>query len=308
MKGLYQILAEDYRDFQAHEPARKQAKQLIEANRPSKVKETLKESTNVNIDSMGNVNVSITEDMPIVAEPIEEVKEDTIEEACKEDKEVIKGSEEKDNKSLVKESDELGSGLLEVSYEDGTVIIGTESSSGAEYPCSTKEDLKKAFSEYVDNYVGYEDEEDMDESEEVAEEVAVTEEQPEIDLSIINSLSMVSAEDIMNKISEMPEEEVEGIKNNLRMIRDMINVICPIEEVEEIEEITEEPFEECEIASFKVTRIAPKFGVVMLEAQTKEGLKYITGKNFNESEKTLDDAEIATDKTAAANRFKSLLK
>ena len=50
------------------------------------------------------------------------------------------------------------------------------------------------------------------------------------------------------------------------------------------------------------------FGAVMIEAQTKDGLKYITGKNFNESTKTLDEAEIVSDKVSASNRFKSLLK
>ena len=46
----------------------------------------------------------------------------------------------------------------------------------------------------------------------------------------------------------------------------------------------------------------------MLEAQTKDGLKYIIGKNFNETEKTLDEAEILDNKKDASNKFRSLLK
>ena len=46
----------------------------------------------------------------------------------------------------------------------------------------------------------------------------------------------------------------------------------------------------------------------MIEAQTKDGLTYITGKNWNEEELTLDEAEITNDRTQATDRFKSLLK
>ena len=62
------------------------------------------------------------------------------------------------NEEVEETKSELEDGmLLEVYYEDGTVTIGTESSSGAEYPATTAEDLKNAFSEYVDNYVAYEE-------------------------------------------------------------------------------------------------------------------------------------------------------
>lgn len=66
------------------------------------------------------------------------------------------------NTKVMNESAELEEGMfLEVYYEDGRVTIGTETSSGADYECNSREDLKKAFCEYVDNYVGpYEDEEE----------------------------------------------------------------------------------------------------------------------------------------------------
>jgi len=77
--------------------------------------------------------------------------------------ESAKVKKDKDTK-VIKESAELEEGMfLEVYYEDGTVTIGTESSSGAEYDCNSREDLKKAFCEYVDNYVGPAEEDDIDE-------------------------------------------------------------------------------------------------------------------------------------------------
>lgn len=42
---------------------------------------------------------------------------------------------------------------LDFSKEDGSVIIGTDTSSGAEYRCRTIEDLKDVFNSYVDNYI-----------------------------------------------------------------------------------------------------------------------------------------------------------
>ena len=50
---------------------------------------------------------------------------------------------------------------LELSYdaEEKNVIIGTESSSGAEYECRNIADLKKAIESYAYNYINYENEE-----------------------------------------------------------------------------------------------------------------------------------------------------
>lgn len=47
--------------------------------------------------------------------------------------------------------------ILEVHYDKigNSVIIGTETSSGAEYHCSDIEDLKNSINEYIDNYVDY---------------------------------------------------------------------------------------------------------------------------------------------------------
>lgn len=109
-------------------------------------------------------------------------------------------------------------------------------------------------------------------------------------------------EDVINSIvSKIAAEDAE--------LADKIKEILSKDSEEpEIEEVTEEPLEECEISSYKVTRIAPNSNAYMLEAQTKDGLKYIIGKNFNETEKTLDEAEILDNKKDASNKFRSLLK
>ena len=48
---------------------------------------------------------------------------------------------------------------LDISFdkEEGNVIIGTDSSSGATYKCKTKEDLKIAFNSYLEDYIELED-------------------------------------------------------------------------------------------------------------------------------------------------------
>lgn len=48
---------------------------------------------------------------------------------------------------------------LDISFdkEEGNVIIGTDSSSGATYKCKTIEDLKIAFNSYLEDYIELED-------------------------------------------------------------------------------------------------------------------------------------------------------
>lgn len=259
-KGLYQILAEDYREYQIKEPIRKQSKRLIESTRPSKLKRSLKENEEeIKIEEQPVVEEPVVEEQPapVVEEPVVEPVPEVAEEV-KPEGEIITESEEE-------------------------IIKGSE------------------------------------EVEEPAEEVIpdeVEEDTPEEVLAKIAAVAGLSKEEIEKAMAELPEEELEAVKANFNAIKNTAMELFPEEVEEDIEEITEEipeeieeePFEECEITSFKVTRIAPKVGAVMIEAQTKEGLKYITGKNFNESEKTLDEAEISVDKTAAANRFKGFLK
>lgn len=250
MKGLYQILAEDYREYQLKEPLRQKSKQLMESTRPSKLKALKEAEEEVKVEEAPVVEEVKVEE-PVVAEeaPVEAPVEQPAEVLTEgeEGKEVIKGSEEVEEEPI----------------------------------------------------------------EEVVPD-AVEEDTPEEVLSKIAMVAGLSKEEIENAMAELPDEEKEAVKANFEAIKNTAMDLFPEEVAEDVAEITEEipeePFEECEISSFKVTRISPKVGAVMIEAQTKEGLKYITGKNFNESEKTLDEAEISDDKVAAANRFKSLLK
>lgn len=300
MKGLYQILSEDYRDYQLKEPIRKHSKQLIESTRPSKLKEQAK-----------------------------------LNEACEDKKEeVIKGSEEADKKSIVKEDEDIEEISENLPIEDEITIeedpeapvepTAVEKISNvallskdeieaemAEMNDEEKEALKEQFEAIKNVAMELFPEEVEEEIEEIKEEPEIKESE-EVPAEPINeevkeeAVEPVVEENIDTSTSADPIEEV--------AVTEEAPVEAPVEEpvaevpVENTEVIPEEPLQECEISSFKVTRIAPKFGAVMIEAQTKDGLKYITGKNFNESEKTLDEAEIAADKLSASNRFKSLLK
>lgn len=278
MKGLYQILAEDYREYQLKESIGKSGKKLIESAKSSNKRQTsLKEA-------ILNKNKSIKEsDEEVKVEEVKEevpaseeapVEEKPLTESCKDDKEeVIKGSEEETKEPI--NEDEKVEEEIEVSEEPVDAEDPTVDEMGEGVP---------------------------------AEPTAIDK---------ISEVANLSKDEIEAEIAEMTDEEKEAIKGKFEAIKNVAMELFPEEVEEDIEEITEEipteeipeePLEECEIKSYKVTRIAPKFGAVMIEAQTNEGLKYITGKNFNETEKTLDEAEIVSDKVSASNRFKSLLK
>lgn len=102
--------------------------------------------------------------------------------------------------------------------------------------------------------------------------------------------------DKAKELATKAKKEIEGHYNE-----------CTLESIKDSEDEQEE-IQECEIKSFRVLRKAPKTNSYMLEAQTKEGLKYITGRNFDDKEKTLEEAEVHSDKNKATEAFKSLLK
>lgn len=70
----------------------------------------------------------------------------------------------------------------------------------------------------------------------------------------------------------------------------------------------DEELTECEVKSFKVTRIAPSKDAYMIEAETSKGLRYFIGKGFNKESGVLNEAEEFDDKAKASDKFKSLLK
>lgn len=53
--------------------------------------------------------------------------------------------------------------MLEINYDkiNNTVIIDTENSSGAKYHCTDIEDLKNVLNEYIDNYINYDNEKEI---------------------------------------------------------------------------------------------------------------------------------------------------
>lgn len=142
-----------------------------------------------------------------------------------------------------------------------------------------------------------EDEEITEEVPEVTEEVSV-EETPEVEEPTEEKVCL-SVDEIKDIISELCDEDKEKVREFLDSKEDDK---ASEDEVEEPEE-----FHECEISNYKVVRRAPSSNAYMIEAQTKEGIKFITGKNFNEETKTLDEAEISDSKSDATNRFKDLL-
>lgn len=69
-----------------------------------------------------------------------------------------------------------------------------------------------------------------------------------------------------------------------------------------------EELKECEVRSFRITRISPSSGIYMIEADnSKNERSYIVGKNFNTKTNTLDEAEIFADRSKANNKFKEML-
>lgn len=171
--------------------------------------------------------------------------------------------------------------------------------------------------------------------EEIASEVdpeEVSEETKDSIISKIEAVASIPKEDLANELESLSDEEKESVKTNLNSIKEIAcelfpeecdgepasedgeieageNLDTPIDDLPDSDEPEEkEEIKECEITNFKVVRHAPKHSAFMIEAQTSEGIKFITGKNFNSESKVLDEAEITESKQEATNRFKSLLE
>lgn len=185
--------------------------------------------------------------------------------------------------------------------------------------CNKEEDKKSIVKEDEDEEVisdkeveeKVEDEPSIDTKEE-AIDFLIRDEQTAIDgyNKVFEKLDSYELSDedkelFITKMNEIKADE----ENHIEILKGLLEGkdIADTDEEAAVEGVPEE-FEECEITSYKITRVAPKYNAYMLEAQTKDGLKYITGKNFNETDKTLDEAEIANSKLEASNRFKSFLK
>ncbi len=189
--------------------------------------------------------------------------------------------------------------------------------------CNKEEDKKSIVKEDEDEEVISDEEVEEKVEEKVEEEPSIDTKEEGIDFLIKDEQDTIDGyKKVLDKLDsyELSDEDKELFiaklneiivdeENHIEILKGLLEGkdIADTDEEAAVEGVPEE-FEECEITSYKITRVAPKYNAYMLEAQTKDGLKYITGKNFNETDKTLDEAEIANSKLEASNRFKSFLK
>lgn len=97
-----------------------------------------------------------------------------------------------------------------------------------------------------------------------------------------------------DKLYAILNDEVFNPKTDIETLRSKVYQI-----IKDANELTNsEDIKECEIQSFRVLRKAPKASAYMIEAQTKEGIKYLTGKNFDSKTNVLEEAEIFENKSS----------
>ena len=279
--NLYQTLNQELRDFRV--------KKLIEAEEAAKVEAEVEE---------------------VKPEVVEEVTPETTEAPA--EPEVLTESEEADianaieTEEKVKELDDRLRSIddaLATASEDEIASLEAEKADILNQLDAIEDGLKTESSE---EEVTEEPVEEVP-AEEITDEVPAEEEE-------------VTVESLLDEIATACDSEegcdCEKVKELVGKAKELLNPETEeaveeepvVEEIEEVKEADEpEELTECEVTSFNVVRKAPSHNVYMIEAQTTDGVKYITGRNFNEESKTLDEAEIADNKGAAANRFKDLL-
>lgn len=251
------------------------------------------------------------EEAPVVEEPVvKEVKPKVVEEVTPEtteapaETEVLTESEEADIAAAIETEEkvkELDNRLL--SIEDALATASKDE-------VKALEDEKASILNQLDEIEeGLKTESSKEEiTEEAIEEPTENTDEPEED-------EEVTVESLLDEIATACDSEegcdCEKVKELVAKAKELLNPVT--EEVDEepvtedTEEVEQEELTECEVSSFTVVRKAPSQNVYMIEAQTTEGVKYITGRNYDEESKTLEEAEIADNKGAAANRFKDLL-
>lgn len=315
--NLYKSLSDNFRDLQLKE-SEKEHEDKINRLKRNKLR-SLKESVNVSIssnDSVVDVAVSKDDTAVVVSEvnnlPIEDevidapvddtvVEEPVIEEEPVEEvdlKETAEGNADfwKNFKADDKFNTSVGEAVIIDSNKDANYILvklpteyvaawNPEMSDGKlvweqGHYFDTEEEAKEYFNsklnEACDPKESCEDKEEIKES---AEEVG-----SDIIETIVSKIS-VEDEELANKVRE----------------------ILSREESVEVED-DEEELEECEVKSFRVTRVSPARNLYMIEADLSNGERsYIVGKNFNKENNVLDEAEMFTDRSKANTQFKNML-
>lgn len=236
--------------------------------------------------------------------------------------EISNTNDEEEKQAIQKEIDELRAELNSI---DGTLLDGETPVISGDGIAEITSEIEDVATEEVPNPI-----------EKLTELVtSLTEEGNESNEYIITTLNEVislleqpesPAEEVIDEtieecdktLDESGEETNTGDKERIDYLLKKEEV-CPLDKEErfelaellskvgDLEESEEETFTECEVKSFRVTRVAPSVDATLLEAETVEGLKYIVGKEFNKDTKTLVEAEIFDKKEDASNHFASLL-
>lgn len=294
--NLYQTLNREYREFRLKQSLKENEDPTVDA-----IADTLSESKESEEDELARRLVSLSDALNTATDE-DEIK--AIQEEINEIKSKL-DSIDGDNINDSENTDECDSKEIKEAGANLDISAGVDipdnlaTAAGMALLASDKEGS----------------EEDVSTEEPVEEPVEEPTEEPVSVVTKITELAGIPKEDIVKEIEAVSEEEKEAINSSLCTLKEVFDELCPKND-ENNDEITEEVIEDCdkspiheaEVASYKVVRVAPKVSAYMIEAQTKEGIKFITGKNFNEKDKTLEEAEISDSKLDATNRFKSLLE
>ena len=330
--NLYSQLNKEYRDLQLKESEKEREAKInrLKRNRIKSAelakKQALKESVNVSVSSSDSVvDVAVSDEntdvvvsevnnLPIEDEVIDAPVDDTVvEEPVEEEpiepeeddielKETAEGNADfwanfnADDKFVT----DVGDAIIIDSNKDANYILvklptqfvaawNPEMSDGKlvwgqGHYFDSEEEAKEYFSSKLNETCEKTEEacEDREEIKESAEEVG-----SDIIETIVSKIS-VEDEELANKVREIlsREESVDGVED----------------------EVEEDTLEECEVKSFRVTRMSPTRNLYMIEADLSNGERsYIVGKNFNKEENVLDEAEMFTDRSKANTQFKNML-
>jgi len=291
--NIYQQLNQEYRAFKTKE-------RLIKESEAKKAKE-LKESAQTTDKSVANRLQEIDARLTSIDDSLKTASDDEKEALLKERNELVTELDEIDaslpktecdapiqESTVSVNTDDAGNVSVDVQTDTDSVDVGVQAEPVTPEEVPTEEPVEEIPTEEppVEDIPT---EEPLDDSEEPKKHLC-KECGKECEGEICEECSKAVKEAGVSLSVDVPDEVVTTAATSL------------LASEEPGEEITE-----AEVTSYKVTRVSPKSGAFMIEAQTSEGLKFITGKNFDAKELTLDEAEITDNKLNATERFKSLL-
>ena len=316
MNGLYGILNQSYRDFKAKESI---SLKESEENNSLPTEEPVKE-TEEKIEECG-ANCETKE-----VKETEEVEAPSSEDLEKEDKSKLQDR----LKELETKFDEINEAIKNSTDPEETKQLKVEYYDVLEEINSLDEQLKECSSTEVKECEGTESKEIKEDEEPKQEETTDEEvpaepaEEPTEECPECNAIGEI--DNLINKATEkdLPEfvESLNKVKETLMKDDPCNNETTEEPEAEKVDEGAEavqgepspdtevydsEELTECEVNSIRVLRVSPSTKAYMIETESKDGLKYLVGKNYDSEKKTLEEAEMFDDKASASNHFKSLL-